>query len=72
MASATQVTVRADDENNANEFWGEFDEQFPEIAKQVRKGITTVSVKTWEAIQQLAGFSDGPSHARDALLVIEE
>jgi hypothetical protein len=72
LDSIPKVTIAANDENNAEIFWGEFDERFPEIATQVRNGITTVSVKTWEAIQQLAGFSDGPSYARDALLVITE
>jgi methylphosphotriester-DNA--protein-cysteine methyltransferase len=66
-----QVTIKADFENNAETFWAAFDEAYPEIANQVREGGATVDSATWRAIQSLEGFSDGPSYARDALMVVE-
>ena len=70
MASATQVTVRADDENNASEFWSELDLAFPEIAKTLRKDQVTIDVETWEKIRSLPGFFVGPSHAPTALIEV--
>jgi hypothetical protein len=63
-----KITIKADDENNAETFWNAFDESYPEIANQVRNGEATVDAETWEKIKNLEGFSDGPSYAQDALL----
>jgi hypothetical protein len=69
---SSSVAITANDENNAEVFWGEFNERFPEVAAQVRSGTAVVDKPTWDAIRQLNGFSDGPSHARDALLDVDE
>ena len=67
----TTIKIKVDSENNAEAFWTAFDEAFPAIANQVRRGDATVDAATWAAIQKLEGFSDGPGHARDALLAVE-
>lgn len=69
---AEQIIIQADQENNAEEFWAELDTAFPKVAQQLREsGQVTVDQATWDAIQNLSGFSDGPSYARNALLVVE-
>jgi hypothetical protein len=66
--TTAQITIKADDENNAEAFWAEFSEAYPEIADQVRTGEATIDATTWEAIQGLEGFSGGPSYAPTALV----
>jgi hypothetical protein len=65
-----QVTIQADDENNAEVFWAAFDAAYPELAQQVRNGGATVDAATWQAIQELDGFSDGPDYAPTALVEV--
>jgi hypothetical protein len=66
-----EITIRADDENNAEAFWAKFTESYPGVAEQVRESEAVVDLPTWKAIQQLEGFSDGPEYAKDALVVVE-
>lgn len=67
---ANTITIKADMENNADTFWAAFDEAYPEVADAIRKNdFATVDQATWDAIQNLEGFSDGPAYARNALLV---
>ncbi len=67
-----EITIKADDENNAIEFWQSLDEQFPAIAKELRDNDqASIDAETWNAIQSLKGFSDGPEFARNALVVVE-
>ncbi len=64
--------IKDDGENNAEEFWGELSDAYPRIAKALRRdGRALVYASDWEQIQQLRGFSDGPSYAANALLVCE-
>ena len=64
---ANQITIKADDENNADLFWANLDEQMPEISEQLRNGETQVDSETWAKIQAIEGFADGPSYAPNAL-----
>jgi hypothetical protein len=65
----TEIKIRIEEENNAEEFWGNLDESHPEIADKLRRdGETVVGADTWEAIQNLEGFADGPDHAQTALV----
>ena len=68
MTTATQIRIKADDENNAEAFWAAFSVSYPEIAEQVRGGETAIDAATWAAIQLIDGFSDGPSYAPKALI----
>ena len=65
----SSVLVRADEDNNAEEFWGELDAAFHDVAEQLREsGVARVTAADWEAIRKLPGFSDGPDYAPDALI----
>ncbi len=64
------VTVRSDDEFNADTFWAELDLSHPEIAESLRAGDAVVDAKTWESIQSLAGFYSGPSYGQTALVIV--
>ena len=64
------IIITADEENNAETFWSEFDSAYPEIADQVREGAATIDNATWDAIQKLAGFADGPEYARTPFVVV--
>jgi hypothetical protein len=66
--TTAQITIKADDENNAEAFWAEFSEAYPEIAEQLRSGETRVDTETWAKIQAVEGFSGGPSYAPTALV----
>ena len=68
MKKVEKVTIKADFENNAETFWAAFAKAFPAVANQVRGGKATIDGATWEAIQALEGFSDGPSYAPNALV----
>lgn len=61
-----QFTIKAIDENNPPEFWAAMDELFPEIADLVREGDATVDPGTWDAIQRLEGFDEGPVYALES------
>jgi len=65
------VKIKADDENYAEAFWVAFNSHYPTIAEQVRKGEAIVDNATWKKIQQLDGFSDGPSYAQNDLVACE-
>lgn len=66
-----EITVKPDDENNAVEFWEALAEQFPAIAKELRdNNQASIDAETWNAIQSLKGFRDGPDYARNALIVV--
>lgn len=61
--------IRIDDENNAEAFWEAIDDQYPTISASLRRnGHAIVSYKVYQALASLPGFSDGPEHARDALI----
>jgi hypothetical protein len=66
--TTAQITIKADDENNAELFWVNLGEQMPEIADQLRSGETRVDTETWAKIQAVEGFSGGPSYAPTALV----
>jgi hypothetical protein len=66
--TTAQITIKADDENNAELFWVNLDEQMPEIADQLRSGETQVDAETWAKIQAVEGFSGGPSCAPTSLV----
>ena len=62
------IKIHIDEENNAEQFWGNLDESHPEIADNLRRdGNAIIAAETWEAIQNLDGFADGPDHAQTAL-----
>jgi hypothetical protein len=65
------VIIRVDDENYAEAFWVAFNSDYPAIAAMVRNGEAVVDQATWQAIQQLDGFSNGPAYAPNALVVVE-
>jgi hypothetical protein len=67
-----QITIKADDENNADLFWVNLDKAMPEIADQLRSGEVEVNAETWEEIQKIEGFADGPSYAPQALFEVEK
>jgi hypothetical protein len=63
------VKIYADHENNGETFWPVFDNQFVDAAKAIRSdGFAIVTMKQWEEIQGIDGFSDGAEFAKDALL----
>lgn len=80
----TSVTVRADMENNADEFWAAFRdataalrETDPELAdlgrELLRRGEVEITdpaaVERFDAlVHGLPGFATGPGHAREAIL----
>ena len=61
-------TITADVENFAELFWSNLDEQMPELADELRRGSVAVDAETWEAVQAIEGFADGPAHAPTALI----
>lgn len=65
------IQVQADDENNAEEFWAELQATHPGVARQLESGVAVINTETWEEIKKLPGFSDGPSHAKNALIGFE-
>ena len=65
---ANKITIKVDDENNAEGFWATLSELMPQIAAQLRNGEAKVDAETWEKIQAIEGFSGGPSYAPTALI----
>ncbi len=63
-------TITADVENFAELFWSNLDEQMPELADKLRRGSVAVDSKTWEAVQAMEGFADGPAYAPTALICL--
>jgi len=70
IADSGKVAIMADPENNAELFWQNMGEQFPQIARQLQSTIAEVDLNTWAQIQQIAGFADGPSHAPHAIIEV--
>lgn len=72
MTTTTYHAVRVDEENNAELWWAELDAAYPEIAKSLRRNGCAVfhsgPGQVWDKLAALPGFSDGPEHARDALI----
>lgn len=62
------IIIKADIENNAEEFWEAFEKEYPSIAHDVCNGYAKVDTITWQKLQQLPGFSNGPSYAKNALI----
>ena len=70
-----QETVRITDdcEFNAEKFWDNFRSQFPVEASWIMFGASCeMDIATWEEVQKIDGFGDGPSHAPHALIVVSE
>ena len=68
---SAQFKIKADDENNAEKFWSIFSDSHVYLADQIRvSGEAFVTAEDWREIQEIEGFSDGPEHARNALLVV--
>lgn len=62
------VVIASDDENNADEWWGEVRENYPDLAKALaRDERVIVSGDVYESLANLPGFADGPEHAKTAL-----
>lgn len=73
MARKNTLTVRFDDENNAEIFVCELREKFPTIAATLcTAGSCDITRDEWAAIQKLEGFADGPAYARYALVVADQ
>jgi len=70
IADSGKVAIMADPENNAELFWQNMGEQFPQIARQLQSTIAEVDLNTWAQIQQITGFADGPSHAPHAIIEV--
>jgi len=67
------IEITADSENNAEEFWFEFDYLFPVVSETIRSnGFAIVSPVEWDAIKSIKGFSEGPEYAKDALIEQEQ
>jgi hypothetical protein len=67
--TTAQITIKADDENNAETFWAALDQQYPAVAKALREsGEIAVTPELFGSLKQLPGFSDGPSYAPTALV----
>jgi hypothetical protein len=67
------IHFRADMENNADAFWTALDEAFPAIADALRdQDEARLTPDEWAAVQALPGFADGPEHAKEALMVLDE
>ena len=62
------VTIEVDYENNAKVFLPVFKKQFPEIDSQLDRGKAQVDRATWNEIQKIKGFRDGPAYAPTALI----
>lgn len=73
MRAAEPVRVSVDHENNADEFWSAMQDRFPEISRRfMLDDETEIDRGTWDEIQRLPGFADGPSFAKYALFVVED
>lgn len=71
--ASEKLNVRVDHECNAEEFWAALRERHPELAKDLeRQNTVTVPRSTWEEIQTLPGFADGPAYARTALIEVSD
>ena len=66
--TTAQITIKADNENNAELFWANLGESMPEVADQLRRGEVEVDAETWAKIQAIEGFADGSSYAPTALI----
>jgi hypothetical protein len=62
------VRIYADQENNAERFWDNFEKLFPVAACQIRRdGYALVTDEQWSDIKKIRGFAEGPQHAANAL-----
>jgi hypothetical protein len=67
----TKVTIKVDDENNAEEFWAGLRKQFPNIAQALEAHETChVTRVEWMKIQAIPGFLCGPRYAPGALFEV--
>jgi hypothetical protein len=66
-----KVVVTADDEANNEEFWEIFKSRHRGIARKLAFGPVSVTRRQWSEMQSIPGFSDGPPHARKALVLTE-
>jgi hypothetical protein len=58
------ITVRVDDENNAEAWWDALSETMPGLASALRVcGEVTVDVATWGRLTALPGWDGGPEYA---------
>lgn len=79
METSNQVTITADEENAAEEFWAAVrtDDNCPECLKDLADGASFVEVSQEEAAaakdwcEAAPGWAAGPQHARYALLFEE-
>jgi hypothetical protein len=63
------VRIYADQENNAERFWDNFDKLFPVAACHIRRdGYALVTDEQWSDIKKIRGFAEGPEYAKDALV----
>ena len=70
-ATSGLVTVMADMEYNADEWWAALREEYPLLAAELlRTGRVSLSLDTFKALCKLPGYSEGPDHARTALLLL--
>jgi hypothetical protein len=66
------VIVKPDEEFNAETFWAALDNQFPNVARELREnGIVEISSELWGQLRGLEGFAGGPAHAPHALLTVD-
>lgn len=69
MTTATYIAVRADHENNAEEWWDALRQQYPRFADTfMRHDVAVIRSELWDVLAALPGFSDGPEYAPTALL----
>ena len=69
MKTTITIAITTDNENNAEVFWDSLRASHPSIAYSLGEGkIVHLTLETWKSIRQLPGFSDGPNHAKDALI----
>ncbi len=76
METSNQVTITADEENAAEEFWAAVrtDDNCPECLKDLADSAPYVEVSKEDAAaaeewcENAPGYADGPEHARTAVI----
>jgi hypothetical protein len=69
MTTTNYIAVKADDENNADQWWDVVHATYPAFGRaMMADNGAVIAAHLWDTLAALPGFEDGPEHAPCALI----